>query len=294
MKPPPKPTKKPKTASSEVLWQFDFEESLNRFASWLDAGDRPAEIDQDLLALLGRWLPASRSELIRRLNTMSALAACALESLRSGSEWPGDRAPRSLVKPFAESHPTTGDVPSDCGGHYPQVVHDATFLNAVLPYAISQAQRHREPLSLVCIAIDRLHGIQEVLGRGVADSLVRGVGEMVVSLIRTSDIVARLDDDRVVAVLPRSDDDSALKIAEMICQNVATRRWSVSDQPGMKITVSVGAATYPTSADNVFALFEAADDALACAQARGRNQAVAAPHNRNSPQNEAVAANGAS
>ena len=56
----------------------------------------------------------------------------------------------------------------------------------------------------MCVAIDRLGGIQELLGPGTADRLVRSVADSVASLIRTSDIVARLDDDRVVAVLPRA------------------------------------------------------------------------------------------
>jgi len=169
------------------------------------------------------------------------------------------------------------------------MLHDATFLNAVLPFALSQAHRHREPLSLVCVAIDRLHGVEELLGRAVADSLVRYVGEMVVPLIRASDIVARLDDDRVIAVLPRSGDDGALRLGEVICQKAAEMRWPVPYQPGMKITVSVGVATFPNSAQNVQSLFEAADEALVHAQARGRNQAVLAARKPPVPQSDSLA-----
>jgi len=333
-----------------------FEDALHRFASWLETEDRPAEIEKELLLLVGRMLPASRSELIppiddanscrdknpaqpgntgyqkapnpnfwveevpikwgraefgrlrvtgdgrnrpayrrqwaSRLNTICALAACALKSLRPGQECPGEGAAGPLVNTCSDSNGTVGAGESDCGVYYPKMLHDATFLNAILPFAISQAQRHREPLSLVCVAIDRLSGIQELLGRAVADSLVRCVGEMVVSLIRSSDIVARLDDDRVVAVLPRSGGEGALHVGEMICEKVAERRWLLSDRPGVKITVSVGAATFPSSADNVFSLFEAADDALAQAQAHGRNQAAQAPRILVAPPNEAVVAPG--
>ncbi len=196
--------------------------------------------------------------------------------------------------PLAESLPdgqaTMDAVESDCGGHYLNMLHDATFLNAVLPFAFGQARRHREPLSLVCVAIDRLHGIQELLGREVADGLVRCVGETVGSLIRSSDVVARIDDDRVVAVLPRSGDEGALRVGEMICQKVAGTCWLLSDQPGMKITVSVGVATFPSSADSAFSLFEAADDALAQAQAHGRNQAVLARRTLVAPPVKAVVA----
>jgi diguanylate cyclase (GGDEF)-like protein len=283
-----------KTNTSEPLWRFDFGDSLHRFAAWLETENRVAEVETELHLRDDRMLPASRSELIRCLNTIYALSACALEALRPGQKWPGDGTPDLVAEAFPDSPGTMGCGHVDCGGHYPKLVHDATFLNAILPFAIGQAQRHRESLSLVCVAIDRLHGIQELLGRAVADRLVGCVGETVISLIRQSDIVARLDDDRVVAVLPRSGDDGAQKIGEMICQKVAERRWLLPDQPGVTITVSVGSATYPSSADNVFSLFEAADDALAQAQARGRNRAVQAPPMRNSAPYEAVVANGAS
>ncbi len=66
--------------------------------------------------------------------------------------------------------------------------------------------------------------------------------------------------------------------------------WLLSDQPGMKITASVGVATFPSSADNAFSLFDAADDALAQAQAHGRNQAVLARRTLVAPPVKAVAA----
>jgi diguanylate cyclase (GGDEF)-like protein len=339
-----------------------FEEAVHRYTAWLETVDHPADIKNELLVLVGRLLPASRSELILasdnvnhrreegpikawsrgatapekgsavpnasywieefplkwgraefgrlrvissgrsrladqrrwscRLKTICGLAACALENLRLGATWPEDGDQWPSEESFTDRDRMLGTVGLDCPTHDPTMLHDATFLNAVLPFVIGQALRHREPLALVCVAIDRLHGIQELLGRAVADSLVRWVGETVSSMIRASDIVARLDDDRVVAVMPRSGDEGALRIGEMICEKVAEARWPLAYQPGMKITVSVGAATFPSSAENVYSLFEAADDALAQAQAHGRNRAVLAPRIPVAPQNEALVPNG--
>lgn len=225
----------------------------------------------------GQDRPARRRQRARRLKTLCALAACALESLNPGKERPGEVGSGSVRENLPAGHETRGAGESDCGVHHPSVLHDATFLNAILPFAMGQAQRHREPLSLLCVAIDRLHGIRVLVGPAAADGLVRFVGDAVVSLVRKSDIVARLDDDRIVAVLPRSADGDAFRIGEIICQRVAEMRWLLCDQPGMKITVSAGAATFPSSANNVLSLFEAADAALAQSQSQGRNQSVMAP-----------------
>ncbi len=107
-------------------------------------------------------------------------------------------------------------------------LHDATFLNAVLPFALSQARRHNEALSLICVEIDRLAGIQELMGRAVADRLVQSVCETVAVLIRSSDIVARLDDDRIVAVLPRAPRGGALHVAKRSARPLSRRAMSAT------------------------------------------------------------------
>ena len=154
-------------------------------------------------------------------------------------------------------------------------LHDATFLYAVLPFALNQARRHQEALSLVCVSVDRLAGIKELMGHAVADELVNSVGETVAASIRTSDIVARLDDDRIIAVLPRAPGGGALYVGKKICEAVAHKRHLGYEIDG--VTVSIGVATFPLCAEDVFSLFDAADFALVRAETEGRNRACLAP-----------------
>jgi diguanylate cyclase (GGDEF)-like protein len=221
-----------------------------------------------------RGMASLKKETIRRLTTLCSIAACALERLDRREEWPGyDEVANPADSPVADLAP---DAARTAGTFVATTrLHDATFLNAVLPFALNQARRHNEPLSLVCVSIDRLGGIQELLGAGTADRLVGSVADTVASLIRVSDIVARLDDDRVVAVLPRSPGGGALHVARKICGAVVEKCHAHCEIPD--ITVSIGVATYPACAGNVFSLFDAADEALARAQAQGRNQACLAP-----------------
>jgi diguanylate cyclase (GGDEF)-like protein len=207
------------------------------------------------------------------LNTLCTVAASALDRLCLQAEWPWDDDVAHVCEPReVESEPGAAET----GLSQPAPLQDATFLNAVLPFALSQARRHLEPLSIVCLSIDRLRGIQDLLGRPAVDSLVRKVGATVGSHIRGSDIVVRLDDDRVVAVLPRAPGKGALDVAKRICQAVAEDS-EVDSRDLPKVTVSIGVATFPSCAENVLSLFSAADDALERAQTLGRNQAALAP-----------------
>jgi diguanylate cyclase (GGDEF)-like protein len=167
------------------------------------------------------------------------------------------------------------------------VLHDATFLNAVLPYALGQAQRHGESLSILCVAVDRLSGIQELLGAGRADHAVRNVGQYIARVIRSSDLVARLDDDRIMVVLPRAQIHDAWKVATKICRTVEQSRTLLPEVPGL--TVSIGVAEFPTCAGTVFSLIDAADHALTVAKKQGRNRAIAAESLPSCPSGELCA-----
>jgi diguanylate cyclase (GGDEF)-like protein len=222
----------------------------------------------------GRGAASLSRETIQRLTTLCTLSACALERLDHLEVWPPCEA---IVSPdeSAGANPAPSGGPACATFVNSTQLHDATFLNAVLPFAFNQARRHNEMLSLVCVAIDRLGGIQELMGRAVVDRLVQSVGETVAVLIRASDIVARLDDDRIVAVLPRAPGGGALHVAQRICEVVRDKSAVEREMP--RVTVSIGVATFPSCADNVLSLFDAADVALARAQSEGRNRASLSP-----------------
>jgi diguanylate cyclase (GGDEF)-like protein len=233
----------------------------------------------------------------RRLSTLCAMAAASLIRTYDPNSRP---AARESLRPVTASVRTS---PQECenlpiatahganltSGHDARTeleasprpscltpgVQDATFLSAVLPYAIGQARRHDEPLSILCVEIDRLGGILELLGRDRADQAFRGTGIYLASQVRASDFVARLDDDRFLTVLPRAGINDACRIAENLCQGVARNSAILPEVSG--VTVSVGVAEFPACADTVYALIDAADHALSMAKSRGRNQAAAAP-----------------
>jgi diguanylate cyclase (GGDEF)-like protein len=153
-------------------------------------------------------------------------------------------------------------------------IQDATFLNAVLPFAVGQARRHSEPLSLLCLSVDRLSGIHELLGKHRANQAVHNVGVHIIGMIRETDIVAQLDDDRIVVVFPRARIADAVRIGQKICRTIETNSKLLPELPAL--TVSIGAAEYPSCAESFYALLDAADHALTMAIAQGRNRTVAA------------------
>lgn len=194
----------------------------------------------------GRW----PRPVVRRLTTLCAMAAAAERGLHAGRR-------AGLEAPTESS----------------AAIRDATFLNAILPYALSQAQRHREPLSVFCLAIDRLSAIQLSHGTAAADAAVRRLAGAVARTLRGSDLVARLDDDRVVVVLPNTGAPDALCVAEVMRSAIAGACLATDRTP--ELTVSVGVACFPEDAREMAPLLAAADEAMDRARARGPHQVAA-------------------
>lgn len=209
--------------------------------------------------------PVRRHETRRRLALACTLAASALETARQQAEWScGETADENED---ARPDGTNGPRPMRIACKQPDIVHDATFLNAVLPFALAQARRHGEPLSLMCLQLDRLGAIRNLLGPEIVAGLVHDLAATVASLVRSSDIVARLDDDRIVALLVRARGDNAIRVARTIGRAVAESGLGSPRLPGA--SASIGVAEFPAAAFDAASLLDAADEAMCRARAEG-------------------------
>ena len=190
----------------------------------------------------------------RQLTTLAVLAAAVPHQSPS-------------LTPVVKKHPThdlTTGLPN------------SMFLSPFLRYAFALSDRRREPLSLLYIGVDRLTAIRDLHGAEIADASLDRVGQATIGTLRTSDLLARLDDGRLVAVLPGASADSARAVAESIRAAVATLNPLSTTLP--TLAVSIGVASYPESAGDPIALRSAAAAALTVARSKGSDQVmIAAP-----------------
>lgn len=196
----------------------------------------------------GRW-PART---VRRLSTLCALAAAAERGMNAGQR-------------------ARAEAPSEPGG----VVRDATFLNAVLPYALAQARRHRDPLTVLCAEVDGMAGLAASHGVAATGRVAGRVADAVARALRASDIIVRLDDNRVIIVLPGTGGPASLVVADIVRSAVAGACRGVDGLP--PLSASLGVASYPAAARDMQGLLAAADEAMNRARARGPNQFATAP-----------------
>jgi diguanylate cyclase (GGDEF)-like protein/PAS domain S-box-containing protein len=136
--------------------------------------------------------------------------------------------------------------------------------------------RSAKPLSVLMIDVDKFKTYNDLYGHQAGDACLRKVSQALEPLMRRAgDIAARYGGEEFVVLLPETDEDGALFIAQSLCD--AVRDLAITHAGGNNgvVTISIGVATAPAP-PNVAApdLIARADQALYAAKASGRDRAA--------------------
>lgn len=145
---------------------------------------------------------------------------------------------------------------------------------------IERATRFGRPLGLLMVDIDRFKDVNDTYGHQRGDTVLVELAQRVKAEIREVDTVARYGGEELVLILPETDLEGAIHVAQRICDAVRHRPFGDSvtpDEPPLPITVSVGVAVFPQHGSTPAGVLRAADDALYVAKRSGRDQWSAAP-----------------
>ncbi|HJO36610.1 MAG TPA: EAL domain-containing protein [Gammaproteobacteria bacterium] len=150
-----------------------------------------------------------------------------------------------------------------------QLANRVAFHNA-LQRALARSQRIGGQLAVLLIDLDQFKAINDSLGHGVGDDMLKAVAQSLLRTVRASDTVARLGGDEFAILLEDLDDASqAARVAEQLL--------AVCDRPvqveGYELysTVSIGVVCAPDDGDDVETLLKRADAAMYQAKTAGRN-----------------------
>ncbi len=146
-------------------------------------------------------------------------------------------------------------------------------LDARLGEELDRARRHREPVALVAIDVDRFKALNDALGHPAGDAVLQGLAAIFSDSVRAGDLCSRFGGDEFAIVMPRTTAAGACGSADRIRRRVQDY-WpdSVPARPaGLRVTASFGVAV---SAAGVTpsGLVERADRALYAAKANGGNR----------------------
>jgi len=151
------------------------------------------------------------------------------------------------------------------------------YLHQRLDQELERAARFGHALSLIMLDIDDFKRFNDQFGHPSGDTVLRAVSAIIRQNLREIDVAARYGGEEFVIVLPETDAEGALAVAERVLRSAADYPHvpHAGAEPVAQ-TVSIGVATYPTHAVASVDLIEVADRAMYEAKRRGKNQVVVA------------------
>ena len=146
---------------------------------------------------------------------------------------------------------------------------------AVLIDELARAQRFDRPASLIMADLDLLREINNTYGHLVGDEVLAGVAEVFREELRHYDVPARFGGEEFAILLPETNSDQALEIAERIRRAVSQRvfDFETASEP-VSATISMGVATFPEDGTDPNELVHRADLAVYRAKLQGRNRVL--------------------
>jgi diguanylate cyclase (GGDEF)-like protein/PAS domain S-box-containing protein len=133
------------------------------------------------------------------------------------------------------------------------------------------AHRSDRQVAAMLLDLDRFKLINDGLGHGSGDILLRSIAERLSECVRPGDTVARLGGDEFMIIMSDvATENDAITMAHRLLQSVA---YPVTIETREVVTTaSIGVALYPRDGENAMALIKNADVAMYRAKDRGRNR----------------------
>ncbi len=136
-----------------------------------------------------------------------------------------------------------------------------------LELLFAQVDRLGSPLSLIMLDLDHFKQYNDSFGHPAGDEVLQWVGSTLRISVRDHDIVSRYGGEEFVILLPATDENEALAVAERLRSAIACRPW-----PRRDMTASLGVGTAGKGTPSAAALVEQADRAMYQSKQAGRNQ----------------------
>ena len=153
--------------------------------------------------------------------------------------------------------------------------YNRRFGLARLREEFSRAVRAENPLGILMLDLDHFKAINDTYGHLVGDRVLRGVAGACRRVVREGDVLIRYGGEEFLVLLPGAGAEDVRQVGERIRRAIGETSVSDGDQQ-VRVTVSLGGATFRDTTDTTDSLVALADAALYDAKESGRNRLVLA------------------
>ena len=151
-------------------------------------------------------------------------------------------------------------------------LYNRRALEELLPKELARSSRHRQPLSVLLLDIDHFKKVNDTYGHQAGDRVLRTTGKLLILQTRKDDLSFRYGGEEFLVLLPNTDVDNAVIVAEKLREAIKRARMLPTNVESC--TASFGVTQF-NGDDDWESVIERADQALYNAKKNGRNQVTA-------------------
>ncbi len=190
---------------------------------------------------------------LKLLEALSDFAAIALENARH-------------VKKIHEL-----TIRDDC-----TTLYNARHMSFILETEIYRSQRYNYEFSVVFIDLDHFKQVNDTHGHLVGSRLLAEIGNALKAHCRLIDFAFRYGGDEFVLLLPQTSKDNALNVARRLHKLIRETIWLEPEGLKIRLTPSLGVASYPVDSRTKEGLLHMADEAMYLVKNTNRDSVAAA------------------
>lgn len=190
---------------------------------------------------------------LKLLEALSDFAAIALENARH-------------VKRIHEL-----TITDDC-----TTLYNARHMGFILDTEIYRSQRYNYEFSIVFVDLDHFKQVNDTHGHLVGSRLLAEIGNALKNRCRLIDFAFRYGGDEFVLLLPQTSKENALNVARRLHKLVRETVWLTAEGLNIRLTPSLGVASYPVDSKTKEGLLHLADEAMYLVKNTARDSVAAA------------------
>lgn len=141
-------------------------------------------------------------------------------------------------------------------------LYNYRYLQKVLDLEIRRSERYKLSFSLVFIDLDRFKIVNDTRGHLTGSDVLRECANLLRECVREIDILFRYGGDEFTILLVESTEQGAAIVAERIRSTIETFHFQQESGNPLRLTATIGYATYPGSATDKKSILEMADRAM--------------------------------
>lgn len=155
-------------------------------------------------------------------------------------------------------------------------LYNGRYLDTALDRSIAEADRASTPFSLLFLDLDYFKEVNDAYGHLCGGQVLIEVSRILRNNVRDEDVVIRYGGDEFTVVLPRTGAAAAREAAERIRCAIKEHRFLGREGGTIRLTASIGVATYPNDARTREELIDQADRAMYRGKEAARDTVYAA------------------